>query len=263
MSKTVNENNIIRFSGFSDLYHTSRPAPPEILLKIILTYLKRDPGTVVDIGSGTGISTVIWKDIARRIIGIEPNDDMRETAQSNSKPENISYQKGFSHQTNLPPDFADVVTISQAFHWMDIDSTLTEVYRILKSDGVFAVYDCDWPPVIDWVVEKAYRELKNKCDDICNTQKEHAVRNDKNSYISRINAFGKFRFSREVVLHSLEKCTPERMFGFAISQGSMQDALKIDKSIQKDIDDFQDLVNTRCSGEFDIVFSYRLRLAIK
>lgn len=259
----VNKKNIERFSGYADLYNGARPTPPEIITKAVLLYLKNAPEVVVDIGSGTGLSTLIWKDITKTIIGIEPNDDMREQATQSVAAENISFQKGLSNNTNLPTDYADIVSVSQAFHWFDIDSTLTEIYRILKYDGVLAIFDCDWPPSVNWIIENAYNKLKNKSDEICFAQKEHAVRNDKNSYIERINLFGKFRFAREIVCHNAQKCDADRIIGIALSQGGIQDALKIDHTFQKDVDEFVKLTKTTLKGEFEIIFSYRLRIAIK
>ena len=252
----VTQENIDRFSGFADLYNASRPVPPELILKIILKYLPAPPHTVIDIGSGTGLSTMIWRDIAPQVIGIEPNDDMRNAAPSVN---NITYQKGYSNQTGLPDASADVVTISQAFHWMDIPSTLDEVWRILKPGGVFAVYDCDWPPCVDWVVEQAESDLVLKCDAINPPE----CKNNKGAYIRQFNEYGKFSFVREVVCHSVEPCTPERMMGIAVSQGCVQGALKLDPAVQKDVDAFCGVVRERCKDNFEIVFSYRVRLGIK
>jgi len=255
--------NIDRFSGFAGLYHSSRPVPPQIITKIIGAYLPSNPQTVVDIGSGTGLSAMMWQNLSPRVIGIEPNDDMRAVAESNARAGSIVFQKGFSNRTGLPSDSADVVTVSQAFHWMDIHSTLDEVYRILKAHGVFAVFDCDWPPAVDWVVEKAFKSLHQKCDRVAAAKEEPAIQNDKSAYVQRFNEYGKFRFVKEVTCHSAENCTPERMIGLALSQGSIQDALKIEPSVQSEIDAFCDTVKARCDAVFDIVFSYRLRLAIK
>jgi len=259
----ITQENIDRFSGFTGLYNASRPTPPQIITKAILTYLPESPQLVVDIGSGTGLSTMIWRDIAPRVIGIEPNDDMRKAAVEThgcaSPAKSIVFQKGYSNQTGLPDACADVVTISQAFHWMDIPSTLDEVWRILKPGGVFAVYDCDWPPCVDWMVEQAQDALVCKC----NAVKPPASKNDKDAHLRRLGEYGRFRFVREVVCHSVEPCTPERMIGIAASQGSVQGALKIDPSVQEDIDAFCAVVRERCPAAFDILFSYRLRLAIK
>jgi ubiquinone/menaquinone biosynthesis C-methylase UbiE len=263
MQHPVNKKNIERFDGYADLYNAVRPAPPEIITKAVLLYLRNKPETVIDIGSGTGLSTLIWKDTAKTVIGIEPNDDMRAEAEKSVAENNISFRKGLSNDTGLPPDFADIASVSQAFHWFDIDSTLEEIIKILKDDGVLAIFDCDWLPSVDWKIEEMYDKLKGKADNISFSQEESAFRNDKFSYINRINTFGKFRFAKEIVCHSTEKCTPERIIGIALSQGGIQDALKIDSAFQSDIDEFCGLVKSRFSGEFEIIFSYRLRLAVK
>ena len=254
----ISQENINRFSGFADVYNASRPTPPEIIPRTILTYLDAPPRLVIDIGSGTGLSTMIWRDIAHSVIGVEPNGDMRKAAEQ-AAAGNVVFQKGYSNKTGLPDACADVVTISQAFHWMDIPSTLDEVWRILKPGGVLAVYDFDFVPVVNWVVEQAYSALRGKCRAI----KPPASYNDKSAHLRRLNEYGKFRYVREVVCHSTEPCTPERMIGFALSQGGVQGALKLDPSIQTDIDSFCDIVKERCPDEFEIVFSYRVRLAVK
>jgi len=255
----ITQENIDRFSGFTDLYNASRPVPPEIIQACILKYLAAPPRTVVDIGSGTGLSTAIWRDIAARVIGIEPNDDMRKAAEASISESNIVFQKGYSNQSGLPDASADVVTISQAFHWMDIPSTLEEVFRILKPGGVFAVYDCDWPPCVDWMVEHAQDVLIRKCNAVM----PPASKNDKDAHLRRMSEFGKFRFVREAVCHSVEPCTPERMIGIALSQGSVQGALKLDAAVQGDVDAFCGVVRERCPDNFEIVFSYRVRLGVK
>jgi ubiquinone/menaquinone biosynthesis C-methylase UbiE len=257
------QENIDRFNGFADTYHSNRPVPPQIITKIILSYLRSSPQTVVDIGSGTGLSTMIWQGLSAKVIGIEPNDDMRAIAENNVRYHDVIFQKGFSTQTELPSDSVDVVTISQAFHWMDMDGTMDEVYRILKTDGIFAVYDCDWPPAVDWVIEQAFDSLHDKCGRISFAKDKPPQKNDKGAYIQYFHKYGRFRFVKEVVCHSVETCTPERMIGLAMSQGSIQDALKIDPSIQNDVNAFRDIVKARCDSTFDIVFSYRLRLAKK
>lgn len=62
----------------------------------------------------------------------------------------VSFIQAYSHETNLPEESADIVVCSQSFHWMEPASTLSEVHRILKPDGIFATIDYDWPPVSHW-----------------------------------------------------------------------------------------------------------------
>lgn len=147
ISPTDFTGNIERFSGFADLYDKYRPEPPAILGSILMRLAQTPfPQLVVDLGCGTGLSTRYWADKAQQVIGIEPTADMRHQAKAQTVAQNISYREGFSHQTGLPDDCVEIVTCSQALHWMEPQATFQEAARILRSGGVFAACDYDWPP---------------------------------------------------------------------------------------------------------------------
>lgn len=163
MIENVRTSNVQRFVGFGALYDQNRPTAPQEVVKLITTYLQHQPQTVVDVGCGTGLSTFIWLNEAEQIIGVEPNDDMRAVAMSKweaiHKPDNMQFVKRLSHELELPSASADVITCSQSFHWMEPQSTLREFARVLRPGGVFAAYDCDWPPALNWKIEEQYKRL--------------------------------------------------------------------------------------------------------
>jgi SAM-dependent methyltransferase len=140
--------NARRFSGFADLYDAVRPVPPPVLAEVITTYAGGRPDLVVDLGSGTGLSTRWAGTWSSEVIGVEPNADMRERAASVTPQANIRYMSGFSSSTELADGSADVVLAVQALHWMEPASTFVEVARLLRPGGVFAAIDCDWPPSV-------------------------------------------------------------------------------------------------------------------
>src|SRR5215472_5054185 len=93
--------NVERFMGFADTYAKFRPTMPTVILEILtqLAHVPR-PRLVVDIGSGTGLSTYIWADRAEKVIGVEPSDDMRRQAESQARNiPNVSFQQGLSSAT--------------------------------------------------------------------------------------------------------------------------------------------------------------------
>src|SRR5579864_8417271 len=102
------------WTGKATSYDRARPTPPPALLDLLtqLIHLPH-PTLVVDLGSGTGLSTAIWGERAERVIGIEPNADMR--AQADHKIEghpyaaHIEYREGLAHQAGLPDGIADIV----------------------------------------------------------------------------------------------------------------------------------------------------------
>jgi len=263
VNKIVHEKNYELWSGLSEIYHDSRPIPPEIVIKIILSWLQKEPDTVVDIGCGTGLSTIIWNDIAKNIIGIEPNDDMRTTAKKNVESDCIIFMNGVSNKTNLPSDYADIITVSQAFHWMDIDSTLLEFYRVIKPGGVLAIYDFILPPILGWEVEEAFAELRAKCHKIIYSQETPPVHNDKDTYNDRIKLFGKFRYSREVKCHNVKIYTLHKLMDFLYDTSMSNIAIKIDDTIKYDIDELNGLVNAKCVDEVEVIFAYNIVIAVK
>jgi SAM-dependent methyltransferase len=260
--------NVERFSGFADTYERYRPTPPAVFIDI-LTQLAgvAKPARVVDLGCGTGLSTRIWADHAVEVTGIEPNDDMRREAEARTTAANIHYQRGFGQNTGLPDACADIVTVSQALHWMEPEPTLAEIARILRPGGVFAAIDNDWPPVMNWEAEAAYDAFM---DRVARFDVEHHIARGgtvwhKHEHLDRITASGHFRYTREIVLHSVETGNAERLVGLALSQGSVEDLIKHDPAEAETlIADLRDTVQRLLSDDLEPwYFSYRVRIGIK
>jgi ubiquinone/menaquinone biosynthesis C-methylase UbiE len=91
--------NVRRFTGFADIYDQHRPQLPSVIGDILsqLAGLQR-PVRVVDIASGTGLSTRLWKGREATVLGIEPSPDMRAIAESlkadDDTQSNISFRPG-------------------------------------------------------------------------------------------------------------------------------------------------------------------------
>lgn len=259
--------NADRFTGFADVYESARPQMPEYAIKVVCDYLERKPGLVVDLGCGTGLSTVPWKDVAERVIGIEPSGDMFRVA-SQKAGENTSFIQAYSADTTLPDSCADAVICSQSFHWMEPFSTLQEANRILRPGGVFATVDCDWPPKTKWQAEKAYMELYDKAKQIEASNpsvKDTFVRYDKAKHLENMEKSGHFRYCGEILFANTEPCNAQRFINILLSQGSLQAILKVSPElIEEDIRRYEVTIRSMYGdSEFDIDFCYRMRVGIK
>src|SRR6266851_8813074 len=92
-------------SGFGAQYHAYRPRPPAALIDALVQLARVSrPGFVVDLGSGTGISTGIWAPRAECVIGIEPLDEMRKIAEAGNRASNVRFRPGVAQETGLPDD---------------------------------------------------------------------------------------------------------------------------------------------------------------
>lgn len=131
-----------RFSDRVDDYVRYRPDYPLALLD----WLQREQGVdvgwrVADVGAGTGISSKMFLDAGYRVTAVEPNAPMRAAAEHWLHAyENFDAVDGKADATGLADASVDLVTVAQAFHWFDEESTRREFARILRPGGLAAIW---------------------------------------------------------------------------------------------------------------------------
>lgn len=259
-SVTIDPAALGRFSGFADLYDANRPSPPAGLGTLLADYAHAARPAVVDLGAGTGLSSRWASAWAASVVGIEPNDEMRAVAQSRPTPR-VEYRAGRADRSGLEDASADVVLVVQAMHWMEPETTLAEVGRILRPGGVLAVIDADWPPVVGVVkAEQAWAALHRRIrvlearlargetatqlrrpvepddasladDDLVDPHRDRIMAGglrswSKSAHLERMAASDLFSYTREVVLMGDHGGGVEQFKSLMYSQGSYQGLLK-------------------------------------
>lgn len=265
--QAIRQSGYLR-GGFADRYDAFRPAPPAVLLEALARYAGcSTPALVVDLGSGTGLSTRAWAERAAEVIGVEPNPEMRKVAERRTEQRNVSYVEAFASDTGLEAASADLVTCSQSFHWMERQAVLAEAARILRSDGVFAAYDYDFPALIHPEVDAAFAahlQLRRRYRD------EHKVeagwtRTPKTGHLDAIRESGLFAYTREFVVHDEREAGAEEIVGFARSLGLVPELLALGAS-EDDLGlTALDQTVRRVIGDRRVtsLWGYRARLGVK
>jgi ubiquinone/menaquinone biosynthesis C-methylase UbiE len=98
--------------------------------------------TIVDIGSGTGLSTFNLAKYAKSVTGIEPEDSMRELAVRNAEKRhvrNVKFLKGTAENMPLKDNSVDIVvavTAASLYKRENIELFVGEADRILTDDGL-------------------------------------------------------------------------------------------------------------------------------
>lgn len=126
-----------RFSKRVDNYLKFRPRYPTEIVSLLEKEcaLTRD-SVIADVGSGTGFLSELFLRNGNRVLGVEPNAEMRAAGERllADYPNFVSLD-ATAEATTLPNSSVDFVTAGQAFHWFDREKTHREFQRILKADG--------------------------------------------------------------------------------------------------------------------------------
>jgi SAM-dependent methyltransferase len=257
------------WTGKAGSYDRVRPAPPPALLDMLTQLIAMPhPALVVDMGSGTGLSTAIWGERAERVIGVEPNADMRQEAvrkrADHPSAATIEYREGVAHRTDLPDGCADIVTAAQSFHWMEPTATLAEIARILRPGGLFAAYDYDAPPTIHWELDRLGQEVSRRLVALV---RERGLDQGlkiwpQNKSLDPLRVSNHFRFTREVLLHHIEQGDAARFLEMMRSNALSRQFPFTEQEIGFD---------RLSSAAFQLIgprpipwyFSYRVRIGIK
>ncbi len=91
---------------------------------------------IADLGSGTGILAELFLKHGNRVLGVEPNREMRDAGERL-----LADYPGFvsvdarAEATTLPEASVDLVSAGQAFHWFDRSAARREFARILRPGG--------------------------------------------------------------------------------------------------------------------------------
>ena len=251
-------------TGFAQGFDTNRPSPPDVLLDILCLEAQVErPKLVVDLGSGTGLSTRAWAERADDVVGVEASPEMCEQAERATAADNVRFVQAYAQATGLPDGAADIVTCSQSFHWMEPTTTLAEAARILRPGGVFAAYDYDWPPIVHPEVEAAFEELVRHIG--MRRARRGQPRHTKDMHLDRMRESGHFRFVREAVLHSRERGSADRIVGMALSLGPL--TVLLNDGVSEEEIGLAALreVASRALGdrEVELLLGYRVRLGVR
>jgi len=126
-----------RFSSRVNDYVLYRPGYPAEVLELLTTECGLTSQSVIaDIASGTGIFTRMLLENGNRVVGVEPNDDMRKAGESFlAAYPNFTSVAGTAEETTLAEHSVDFVTAAQAAHWFHRERARKEFVRILRPGG--------------------------------------------------------------------------------------------------------------------------------
>jgi SAM-dependent methyltransferase len=126
-----------RFSDRVDDYVKYRPHYSPEVVEALRSECDLSPNhLVIDVGCGTGLLAKIFLENGNRVVGVEPNANMRTAGEQYlSSFAKFSMVAGSAENTSLPAECAGFVIAGQAFHWFQPAATRREFGRVLKPGG--------------------------------------------------------------------------------------------------------------------------------
>jgi ubiquinone/menaquinone biosynthesis C-methylase UbiE len=124
----------------AERYAKGRPYFHPYVVSRIQAYLSlvEPVARVLDVGCGTGLSSISLTAIARHIVGIDSSAEMIALA-----PRDPQIKYCVASAENIPAnDHAfDLLTLSSVFHWLNRSAFFSEARRVLRAQGWLIVYD--------------------------------------------------------------------------------------------------------------------------
>ena len=149
------------FSKQAKLYSKYRPHYPEELFKYISSLVQCND-LAWDCASGSGQAA---QGIAPYFKNVIASDASAKQIENALEGKNIVYKVFPAEKTELESDSVDLITIAQALHWLKIHKFFMESKRVLKPEGIIAVWFYQLPvikPPIDKIIRRFYQKILGK-----------------------------------------------------------------------------------------------------
>lgn len=133
------------FSGVAGAYAEFRPRYPDALFDW-LAEAAPSRELAWDCATGNGQAAVALARVFTRVVATDASAEQVQAATPHPR---VEYRVGPAEESGLTSDSADALTVAQALHWFDRPSFYAEASRVLRRDGVLAVWTYGHPRLDD------------------------------------------------------------------------------------------------------------------
>lgn len=124
------------FSRLASGYFTYRPRYPKELFDYLASLVTRH-NCAWDCATGNGQAAHGLAQHFDEVIATDASEQQLANAVEHEK---ITYKITVAEKTDIESDSIDLITVAQALHWFDLNRFYREAKRVLKPDGVIAVW---------------------------------------------------------------------------------------------------------------------------
>lgn len=147
------ETNAKSFNLKSEQYANARPRYPVDFYKHLINLLDTHY-RLWDCACGNGQVAIDLVDYFDELYATDSSENQIKNAFKHHK---IKYQVTQSEYTSFPDDYFDMICVAQALHWFNLKDFFKEAERVLKPNGVLAIFGYGYIKVgdeVDNILEK-------------------------------------------------------------------------------------------------------------
>lgn len=145
------------FSGHAEQYAAARPRYPETLFDWIAANVERHE-LAWDCATGNGQAALGLADRFARVIATDASAAQLDHATPHAR---VIYRRAPAEASGLDAASADVVTVAQALHWLDLPAFFLEVERVVAPGGIVAAWSyalATITPALDAAITRFHNE---------------------------------------------------------------------------------------------------------
>lgn len=192
------------------LYTRNRPFfHPIVINRIKQSTRQENFKHALDVGCGTGQSSIALLEITKRVTGTDISKEMLSQTPKDSR---IGFYQSSAEQLPFEDEAFDLITVGLAFHWFDREKFLSEARRVLQTSGWLVIYN-NWFACVmkenlsfqSWCREEHYKRYPSPARNYEPLTKEQAAQ------------FG-FNFLKEDSFENEVVMTPEELRDYLLTQ---------------------------------------------
>lgn len=243
------------FGKSKEKYRKYRPTYPDTLFTEIMNNIKSNFKKAIDLGAGTGLSTVILSQKFEKVYAVEPDKNM--VAEFEKVGNNVEIFTCSAEDFDISENDIDLITAGNAFYWMKGETFINKIYKWLRNGGILATYRYNMPTTVP-DIDKIILEEDQKWDEFRHERlrdTEYSIRTIRNS-----NLFSDIQIKKIENIIYLEV---EELIGFFSSTSYVSAYLRTLDDPDYYIKNLTDSIKNISSGSIPVDFSLELIIARK
>jgi SAM-dependent methyltransferase len=131
------------FSAQSEIYAKYRPTYPDSLFRFLAGCVQ-EHNVAWDCGTGNGQAAIMLANYFDTVVATEPSENQLLNAVAYPR---VEYRCETAEINTIPDGIVDLITVANALHWFDLEKFYKEVRRVLKPNGILAVWAYSIPKI--------------------------------------------------------------------------------------------------------------------